>query len=205
MEIKKVRFVTSAPDLKAMPTPTLPEYAFVGRSNVGKSSLINALCKRKDLAHTSSTPGKTRTVNHFIVDESWFLADLPGYGFAKVSKTERGKFSVMIKDYVLRRENLMTVFVLVDSRLKPQAIDLEFITLLGEKGIPLAIVFTKMDKLSQREIQTNVKEFEKALGEIWEELPLRFGTSAETGKGMQELLQYIRETNPLFRADEQSD
>ncbi len=186
---------------KDWPKPTLPEYAFIGRSNVGKSSLINMLCHINKLARVSNTPGRTRNVEHFRVegtlksDRPWMLADLPGYGFAKVSKTERASWQKMIQDYLRERENLQTVFLLVDSRLEPQKNDLEMIQWLGENSIPFAIVFTKSDKLSQPQVMSNVALFRRALKKTWETLPLMFVTSSETSKGRDEVLEFIEEVN----------
>lgn len=199
MEIKYVQFLESNSEARQLRKPDKPEFAFVGRSNVGKSSLINTLCGRKELAHTSSTPGKTQLINHFMVNNEWYLVDLPGYGYAKVSKTQRKKFERMIADYTLLRTNLMTVFVLVDSRLEPQDADLEFIEFLGVSGIPLAIIFTKMDKLNQSETAKNINRYKEKLLETWEELPVIFQTSAKTGKGTEKVLDYIEKTIPLFR------
>jgi GTP-binding protein len=198
MQIKRVKFISSMADLAKLPEPTLPEYAFIGRSNVGKSSLINALTGNKSLAYTSSNPGKTQTINHYIVDEAWYLVDLPGYGYARVSQTQRAKFAKMIHDYMLKRKNIMTVFVLVDSRIEPQASDLDFIQFLGENAIPFAIVFTKTDKGKQGQVASAVNRYKKKLEESWEELPKMFLTSAVKGKGVQELIEYIGEVNPMF-------
>ncbi len=198
MEIKNPVFVKSSQKLSALPPNQYPEYAFVGRSNVGKSSLINSLCGRKQLAKTSGTPGKTQLINHFLIDDSWYIVDLPGYGYAKVSKSERRKFQSMITDYVVDRESLMCVFVLVDSRLKPQEVDLEFMEFLGVNEVPFVIVFTKTDKPRKTELQTNIENYKKALLESWEELPPLFFTSAAKGTGNEELLAYIEETNKLY-------
>ena len=186
---------------KDWPKPTLPEYAFIGRSNVGKSSLINMLCHINKLARVSNTPGRTRNVEHFRVegtlksDRPWMLADLPGYGFAKVSKTERASWQKMIQDYLRERENLQTVFLLVDSRLEPQKNDLEMIQWLGENSIPFAIVFTKSDKISQPQVMSNVAAFKRELKKTWETLPTMFVTSSETSKGRDELLEFIEGVN----------
>lgn len=182
-----------------LPPDNYPEYAFVGRSNVGKSSLINKLCGRKSLAKTSSTPGKTQLINHFIINESWYLVDLPGYGYASVSKKKRATFGDMIFDYLMTRRNMMNVFVLIDSRLKPQANDLEFMEFLGVKGIPFSILFTKIDKLNQKEFSRNLKNYKHTLLETWEELPHMIYTSAVSGRGIKELGSYIEEINPLFK------
>ena len=177
------------------PKDTKPEYAFIGRSNVGKSSLINMLCRNKKLAKTSSTPGKTLLINHFIINREWYLVDLPGYGYAKRSKSETQKLDQMIRGYILEREQLTNVFVLVDIRLEPQSIDLEFINWLGVSGVPFSIVFTKADKLSAGKARTSVEAYCKKLSETWEELPPYFLTSAEKGEGRNELLDYIEKTN----------
>ena len=183
------------------PKPTLPEYAFIGRSNVGKSSLNNMLCHINKLARVSNTPGRTRNVEHFRVegtlkrDQPWMLADLPGYGFAKVSKDERAKWQKMIQDYLRERENLQTVFLLVDSRLEPQKNDLDMIQWLGENSIPFSIVFTKSDKLSPPKVGSNVALFRRELKKTWEELPMMFVTSSETSKGRDEVLNFIEEVN----------
>lgn len=190
----------SMTDWKKCPSPTLPEYAFIGRSNVGKSSLINMLVRNNKLAKTSSKPGKTQTINHFLINKNWFLVDLPGYGYASISKTMREKWSKMIRDYVLFRENLQVVFVLVDSRLEPQKIDLDFINGLGEDGVPFAVIFTKTDKLSANKVQGNVQRFRNKLSETWEEMPPMLTSSAETGKGREEILQFIEEINQQYHS-----
>lgn len=172
-----------------------PEYAFIGRSNVGKSSLINMLTRRKGLAMTSATPGKTLLINHYLINNEWFLVDLPGYGYAKRGKKEMEKLKNLISHYVCEREQLTCLFVLIDSRLKPQKIDLEFIEWLGEEGVPFAIVFTKADKNKQSELHKNVTTFLKTLEETWEELPPHFVTSSEKGLGRDELLDYVASIN----------
>lgn len=193
MEIKHAQFVSSFTQLSKLPEPKLPEVAFIGRSNVGKSSLINKLTGQKGLAKTSQNPGKTQTINHFLIDSRWYLVDLPGYGFAKVSQTMRAKWEKMIKDYLQKRENLFCVMVLVDARLDPQKLDLEFIEWLGENEIPLAIIFTKCDKLGLNKSRMNIKKFETALKQKWETLPPIFESSAETGHGKLPLLQFFSE------------
>jgi len=198
MEIKSANFVVSKPHWKDCPNPVMPEYAFIGRSNVGKSSLINMLCNHKGLAKTSSTPGKTQLINHFLINDNWYLCDLPGYGYAKVSKKSREKWEKMIKDYIQNRENLMNTFVLVDSRIKPQQIDIDFMLWLGENGIPFSIIFTKADKLKQKELNANLKSYENELFKYWEELPPYFVTSSEKKKGKDKILSYISDINPLF-------
>lgn len=198
MEIKEAVFLKSSPSIKECPNPDRPEFAFIGRSNVGKSSLINMLCNRKKLAKTSSTPGKTQLINHFTINEQWYLVDLPGYGFAKVSKKQRESFNKMIHGYILNRKNLLNTFVLVDSRIPAQKIDLEFIQTLGENGIPLSIVFTKADKSKTTQLQKNLAAYKKELKKHWEDLPPLFLTSAETKAGQEELLGYIDALIPLF-------
>ena len=192
MDIKTVRFLMSNTQLPAMPPADKPEFAFVGRSNVGKSSLINALMGRKDLARVSATPGKTQTVNHFMVNEAWYLVDLPGYGYARVSKTQRAEFSKMMRDYLTRRENLVCVFVLVDMRVPPQDLDLAFLRFLGENGVPFSILFTKSDKVSQSEKAKHKRDFEKAVMAEWEEMPKTIMTSSVTGTGNKEVLDFIQ-------------
>jgi GTP-binding protein len=198
MKIFNAEFITSSVKLDQCPKPDKPEYAFIGRSNVGKSSLINMLTGRKKLAKVSGSPGKTITINHFLVDEKWYLVDLPGYGFAKRSKSEREKWEKMIKNYILKRENLMTLFLLVDLRIEPQAIDLEFIGRLGDSQIPFVILFTKADKLGITQAEKNLALFRKTLLKEWEELPLMITTSAKDASGKEELLEYIDKTNRLF-------
>ncbi len=191
MEIKSAEFVISAPMVSMCPKDNKPEYAFIGRSNVGKSSLINMLCNNKKLAKTSATPGKTLLINHFIINKDWYLVDLPGYGFAKRSKKEIARLEQMINGYILQREQLVNVFVLVDIRLEAQKIDLDFINWLGSSSIPFAIVFTKADKLGPVKARTNVEEYKKKLAETWEELPPIFVTSSEKKAGRDEVLGYI--------------
>ena len=195
MEIKTAEFSVSSPMVSLCPKDTKPEYAFIGRSNGGKSSLINMLCRNKKLAKTSSTPGKTLLINHFIINREWYLVDLPGYGFAKRSKKEVQRLDQMIRGYILEREQLVNVFVLVDVRLEPQAIDLEFINWLGLSGVPFSIVFTKADKLTGAKVRANVEAYKKKMLETWEEMPPHFITSAEKSEGRQELLDYIESIN----------
>lgn len=195
MEINKSEFVTSAPYVSACPTDTKPEYAFIGRSNVGKSSLINMLCNHKGLAKTSSTPGKTLLINYFIINNEWYLIDLPGYGFAKRSQKVQQQIDQMIRGYILQRKQMVNLFVLVDIRLKPQKIDREFIDWLGMSGIPFTIVFTKADKLSKAKAQENATLWMNELKETWEELPPYFITSAESKLGREEMLDYIEQIN----------
>ncbi|MHA8090581.1 ribosome biogenesis GTP-binding protein YihA/YsxC [Aquirufa antheringensis] len=187
------KFVTSNTDFKNCPPARFPEFAFIGRSNVGKSSLINSLTFHKGLAKTSQTPGKTQLINHFIIDEKWYLVDLPGYGFAKVSKEKRKEFEKMIFDYLIHRENLTCLFVLVDIRLKPQAVDIEFMSRMVEDEIPFYIVFTKSDKLSQKQVNESLDVYKNFLLEMWDELPPLFITSAEKHVGREEILKSIDE------------
>lgn len=195
MEIKNAEFTLSAPNVAMCPKDSKPEYAFIGRSNVGKSSLINMLCNNKKLAKTSATPGKTLLINHFIINREWYLVDLPGYGYAKRSKTEVKKLDQMIRGYILQREQLVNVFVLVDIRLEPQKIDLEFINWLGESSVPFAIVFTKADKLNIAKVRESVARYEKTLSETWEEMPKMFVTSSEKRTGKDEILEFIGTIN----------
>lgn len=195
MIIKTAEFVISNTDYKKCPEPDIHEYAFIGRSNVGKSSLINMLVNNKKLAKTSSTPGKTQLINHFIINDEWYLVDLPGYGYAKVSKVKRGEWSKIISDYILKRENLVSVFVLIDSRHKPQKLDIEFMEWLGIKGIPFSMVFTKIDKISSSELTKNLMHYKKEMLKSWESLPKIFMSSAKSQHGKDEILKYIEETN----------
>lgn len=195
MVVNKAIFVESNSDWKKCRKHNSPEFAFIGRSNVGKSSLINKITNQKNLAKTSSTPGKTLLINHFLVNDSWFLVDLPGYGFAKISKEGRDRLEKMIKGYVLQREELVNLFVLVDCRLEPQKIDLEFMEFLGVNGVPFSIVFTKADKLSNAKLNANLSAYKDVLSESWEELPPIFVTSSESGVGKDELLAYIESIN----------
>lgn len=195
MLIKQAEFIISNTDYRKCPTPDKPEYAFIGRSNVGKSSLINKLTGRNSLAKVSGSPGKTQLINHFLINKNWYLVDLPGYGYAKTSKINIQKWQQFVREYLLNRENLYCVFVLIDSRHKPQKIDLEFIRYLGEKAIPMALVFTKTDKLSKSKLHNNIMVYENKLLEEWEELPQIFLTSAVSGVGTEELIKYIDEIN----------
>ncbi len=195
MIIQSAEFSTSSARVSQCPTDNKPEYAFIGRSNVGKSSLINMLCQRKKLAMTSATPGKTILINHFIINKQWYLVDLPGYGFAKRSKTMKKKFEELIRNYILMRPQMANLFLLIDIRHNPQPIDLEFIEWLGVSCIPFSIVFTKADKLSKSQIQANTENYLKTLSEKWEELPPYFITSAEKGTGRDEMLSYIEHIN----------
>ena len=194
MEIKDARFVKSSTNLSQCPGGEQPEFAFIGRSNVGKSSLINMLCGRKHLAKTSSKPGKTQMINHFDIDEKWYIVDLPGYGWSAVSKKQKAQWGVMIEEYLLKRKSLACVFVLLDARHEPQKIDYDFIHWLGTSAIPLCLVFTKTDKLGKTRFQSIHKKHVKILKEDWELLPPMFFTSAEVGTGRDDLLQFIGKT-----------
>lgn len=195
MLIKSAEFIISNTDFRKCPQDGKPEYAFIGRSNVGKSSLINMLTNRKGLAMTSSTPGKTLLINHFLINNAWYLVDLPGYGYARRGKEGREKIRLLIEDYILGREEMTNLFVLLDSRHEPQQIDLEFMEWLGENGIPFAIVFTKADKLGSGRLNQNIINYKEKLLESWEELPPIFVTSSEKGEGRDELLDYIDKIN----------
>ena len=195
MIIKSAKFVISNTNPLKGPTDNKPEYAFIGRSNVGKSSLINCLTARKGLAMTSATPGKTMLINHFDINDEWYLVDLPGYGYAKLPKKEIAKLGKIIDDYVTHREQLTCLFVLVDSRLTPQKIDIDFINHLGELGIPFSIIFTKSDKISKSKVQGNVETFLEELLKTWESLPPHFVTSSQTGLGREDVLNYIESIN----------
>ena len=199
MIIKTAEFVISNTDYRKCPQDGKPEYAFIGRSNVGKSSLINMLANRKGLAMTSSTPGKTMLINHFVINDEWYLVDLPGYGYARRGKENRERLRAIIEDYILEREQMTNLFVLVDSRLEPQKIDLEFMDWLGENAIPFAIVFTKADKLGTGRLQMNIEAYREKLLETWEELPPIFITSSEKGQGRDELLNYIEAVNKSLK------
>ncbi|MGQ0827272.1 MAG: ribosome biogenesis GTP-binding protein YihA/YsxC [Bacteroidota bacterium] len=199
MEIKSAQFVISNTDVTKCPAPKLPEYAFIGRSNVGKSSLINMLVDRKAMAKTSVKPGKTQLINHFIVNANWYLVDLPGYGYAKVSKNIKDEFQKLITEYILKRENLMCMMMLLDSRLPPQKIDLEFMEWLGENQISFVMVFTKMDKLSKKQFKENMDHYKEEMGKQWDELPKCFYTSAEKKEGRKELLDFIEDANKLYK------
>ena len=198
MKVTEAIFLQSNTDYEKCPKPDKPEYAFIGRSNVGKSSLINSLVQKKNLAKTSQTPGKTQLINHFQIDKKWYLVDLPGYGYAKVSKTDREKFEKMIHQYLENRENLIYTFVLVDIRHEPQKLDLEFMNNLGEQGIPFCIVFTKADKLSQTAVNKSLAVYQAQLLETWEEMPQFFVTSSVNGSGRDEILATIESLNKEF-------
>lgn len=191
MTIKSAEYTISSARVEQCPTGELPEFAFIGRSNVGKSSLINMLTGRAGLAKTSATPGKTILINHFLINGEWFLVDLPGYGYAKRGQQQRDELQRMITGYILRREQMMNLFLLIDARHEPQRIDLEFIEWLGENGIPFSIVFTKADKLSKGKLAANIKHYLSELSKQWEELPPHFITSSETRQGREEILDYI--------------
>lgn len=195
MEIKDARFVVSNTQVEKCPKPDRPEYAFIGRSNVGKSSLINMLTNKKSLAKTSGKPGKTRLINHFLINDEWYLVDLPGYGYAKVPKAERLKWEKFLKRYILKRENLYCLFVLIDSRHEAQKVDLEFLEWLGISEIPFSIIFTKTDKLKPEELEINLKAYEEKLFEKWEILPGYFISSTETTAGKDEILKFIESIN----------
>ncbi len=195
MKIKSAEFVISNSDVSKCPESKLPEYAFIGRSNVGKSSLINALTNRKDLAKTSGRPGKTQLINHFLINQSWFLVDLPGYGYARVSKTAKKTFQKFITQYFEKREQMLCAFVLIDSRHKPQAIDMEFMTWLGEHQIPFCIIFTKADKLKPKALERNIQNYQEEMLQVWEEMPQYFVTSSANGLGSEEVLGYIQNIN----------
>ena len=199
MKIKTAEFVISNTDYKICPAPKMAEYAFIGRSNVGKSSLINAMVNHKHLAKTSGRPGKTQLINHFIINKEWYLVDLPGFGYAKISKSMRAEFHDMISEYLLNRSNLMCLFVLIDSRHKPQSIDQEFMQWLAEKGIPFVMVFTKTDKLGKVALAKNIGSYKVEMQKTWEELPKIFITSAEKKTGTQEIADFIESLNPQFK------
>jgi GTP-binding protein len=201
MIIKEAKFVISNTDINECPTDGKPEFAFIGRSNVGKSSLINMLVDKKDLAKTSGRPGKTQLINHFIINKEWYLVDLPGYGYAKASKSSRSQWERFIADYLTKRKTLINIFVLLDSRLEPQKIDIEFMGWCAEEGLPFSMVFTKTDKLSTSGLQKNLAAYKKAMMEYWDELPPIFTTSAETKFGQEKLLGYIDEIMEDLKAD----
>ena len=191
--IYRAKFEKSSADITQCPAPSIPEFVFIGRSNVGKSSLINMLCNIKGLAKTSGTPGKTQLINHFLIDESWYLVDLPGYGYARTSKVNRAGFKKMIYDYLEKRENLVSVFVLVDCRHDPQKIDLEFMEWLAVKRIPFSIVFTKLDKLTSSKLNKSLMKYSRVLLEKWETLPPIFRSSSESKTGKEEITNYIQQ------------
>ena len=195
MDIKNAVFVESNTDVLQCPDRNIPEYAFIGRSNVGKSSLINKLCDKKKLAKTSGTPGKTQLINHFLIDDNWFLVDLPGYGYAKTSKVNRKKLTQIINQYLSKRKQLVLIFVLIDIRHEPQLIDINFIYELGVNSVPFSLIFTKSDKLKPGRVDKNLRVYQDKLLETWEELPPYFISSAETGAGKKEILDFIGKTN----------
>ena len=195
MNVAHAEFVLSNTKVELCPKSKIPEYAFIGRSNVGKSSLINMLCNRKKLAKTSSRPGKTQLINHFLINKKWYLVDLPGYGYARVSKTQKKTFQKFVTNYFIKRKQLIAAFLLIDLRHKPQTLDLEFMRWLGKNYIPFSIVFTKADKLKEREIKKNTSEYFKTLKDDWEEMPKHFITSSEKSLGRDELLNYINQIN----------
>ena len=204
MQVKSAKFIISNTDIDKCPDPEHPEYAFIGRSNVGKSSLINMLTNNSGLAKTSSRPGKTQLINHFLINENdnpWYLVDLPGYGYAKAPKKNRSQWAGFIKEYLTRRENLMCVMVLLDSRHDPQKIDLEFMYWLGEKGIPFVMVFTKGDKMSSSKLNKQLLQYKKKMLTQWEYLPKYFATSSETAMGKDQLLEFVEETNRYFEEE----
>lgn len=203
MEIREARFLISSPDVSKCPPSVLPEYAFIGRSNVGKSSLINMLTGRKDLAKTSATPGKTMLINHFAIDNQWMIVDLPGYGYAQRSKEDRAKLEKMIKGYILNREQMINLFVLIDGRHNPQRIDVEFMDWLGENQVPFSIVFTKLDKLSSGAAKKLTSDYLASLLERWEELPPVFKTSSKDKRGRHEILNYIEKINHTLNSNPQ--
>ncbi len=202
MVIRKAEFICSSQFVSQCPTENRCEYAFIGRSNVGKSSFINSLTNNSSLAKVSGTPGKTQLINHFNINDEWYLVDLPGYGYARVGNSKREKFSKIIHSYMLEREQLSLVFVLVDSRHAPQSKDVEFIRFLAESGIPLAIIFTKADKLSQTQLKGNIDSYLSKLGEEWEELPPYFVTSSKDGLGREDVLKYIAECNKTIKSQQ---
>ena len=198
MKVKSAEFVISNTRIDLCPKPEIPEYAFIGRSNVGKSSLINAICNNKKLAKTSSTPGKTQLINHFVINDEWYLVDLPGYGFTKTPNHLRMKWQNFTRNYLRTRENLMCVFVLLDSRHNVLKADDEFMEWLGENGIPFVMVFTKMDKLDPRDIEGNIATYMEKMSEKWSFFPKHFLTSAEKKSGKEEILAFVEETNKTF-------
>jgi len=195
MKINHVAFAGSYPTETQCPQDGKPEFAFIGRSNVGKSSLINMLCGRKEIAHTSKKPGKTQLINYFLVDSNWYLVDLPGYGYAKISKKKRREWEKMIQDYLVKRTALQCAFVLIDAKIPPQPIDIEFINWLGEMRIPFVIVYTKTDRPKKKQLEANIQAFQQALKEHWAELPQQFLTSARERTGKEEILSFIKEVN----------
>ena len=204
MLIKKAEFVKSYDNYRNCPNVGIPEYAFIGRSNVGKSTLINMLAGKQKLAKISSRPGKTQLINHFIINDNWYLVDLPGYGWARASKEDKGKWDIMVKNYLEHRENLHCVFVLIDSRLEPQKIDLEFIDWLGKKNVPFVLVFTKADKQSKNKTGIVIAKFEKEMLKTWEDVPAFFVTSSVSEDGKKEILNFIDETNAVVKEEKKN-
>ncbi|MFI3332862.1 MAG: ribosome biogenesis GTP-binding protein YihA/YsxC [Rikenellaceae bacterium] len=202
MQITKAEFKCSSEKISQVPKDDLLDFAFIGRSNVGKSSLINMLTGHGGLAKVSGTPGKTRLINHFLINRSWYLVDLPGYGYARTSKSKRGEFAKIITNYVTKCEKMHFLFVLVDSRLEPQKIDINFIEMLGEEGIPFGIIFTKADKLSQTQRSKSYQNYKKVLSEMWEELPPCFISSSESGLGRDDILNFIGECIEVAKSEE---
>ncbi len=198
-DIISAEFLISSPDVGSCPQGEFPEYAFIGRSNVGKSSLINMLTGSKGLAKTSGTPGKTRLINHFVVNKEWYIVDLPGYGYAKISRREREKLKKMINAYLLKRETLVCIFILIDSRHEPQKIDMDFMVWMGENQLPFVIVFTKSDKLSRTRLEESLDAYTRHLSESWEEIPKSFISSAKTALGKEALMGFISENNKLYQ------
>jgi GTP-binding protein len=196
--IKTVTFISSGTDPDKCPGPDRPEYAFIGRSNVGKSSLLNMIAGRKSLARISVSPGKTQTINHFLVNDAWYLVDLPGYGYAKISKSMREKWAGFTSRYLIERTNLMCLFQLIDSRIEPQAIDLSFSNFLGQEKIPFVLAFTKSDKVTTNILNKNISAYCKEMSKNWEQLPRQFITSSQNKTGREELLEFIQQTNLLF-------
>lgn len=201
MKVHTAEFTVSSARHEDCPKPAFPEYAFTGRSNVGKSSLINMLCGQNNLARISSTPGKTELINHFHINKAWYLVDLPGYGFAKTLRSERAKWKTMVTDYLLNRKNLLTVFVLADVNVEPQKSDLSFMEFLATNSIPFVILFTKTDKLKKFGLSESIRAYKKTLDETWEELPVSIITSAKEKTGQKEILNYISETNKIFESE----
>ena len=201
MEIRSAKYLISSPKVEGCPKPDKPEYAFIGRSNVGKSSLINMLTRQTKLAKTSGSPGKTQLINHFLVNDEWYLVDLPGYGYAKVSQTQRAAWQKMIDGYLQKRENLVNVFVLIDSRHEPQKLDLDFLRKLGEWGVPVSLVVTKSDKSTQRESHKNARIFIEEMKKEWEFIPRSFISSAVKFNGRKEILAYIEEMNAIYKEE----
>ena len=199
MKISSAKFLMSNTDTGKCPKPNMPEYAFIGRSNVGKSSLINMLTGRQKLAKISGKPGKTQLINHFLINDNWYLVDLPGYGYAKVSKSKRTNWQDFVIKYIETRENLMCLFVLIDSRIPPQQIDIEFLELLGELQVPFVLLFTKTEKLSKTQLKKNVDEIKKSILETWEEMPMFFLTSAKSSAGKEDIMRFIEDANKAFK------